>query len=63
MSLWKGAAKPLALGVVVFAGLAGILHHVAVPPTEPSEDVANEAQRQALARREAAGVTSAEKGV
>lgn len=56
VSLWKGAAKPLALGILAVGAIAGWLHHVAVPPTEPTLDEAAETQREALLRRQAAGV-------
>lgn len=59
VSLWKGATKPLAIGIMIFAGIAGLLHHVAVPPLEPIKRDAEEAERLAIQRRKAAGVIPA----
>jgi formate dehydrogenase iron-sulfur subunit len=32
--LWKGASKPLALGVIVLTALAGFLHYIRVGRNE-----------------------------
>lgn len=61
VDIWKGAAKPIALGILAFGMIAGWLHHVAVPPTEPTLDDAAETQKEALLRRQAAGVKPADR--
>jgi formate dehydrogenase iron-sulfur subunit len=44
--LWKGAAKPLALGVVALAALAGFMNYVRVGPKETDADDERAAERE-----------------
>jgi formate dehydrogenase iron-sulfur subunit len=54
--LWKGIAKPLALGAMALAALAGFFHYVRVGPNEVSEEdeatARDEARRVREQRRE-----------
>ena len=38
VSLWKGAAKPLAVAAMIGAAVAGFFHYMKVGPSEPHED-------------------------
>jgi formate dehydrogenase iron-sulfur subunit len=49
VSLWKGVTKPIALGVMALAALAGFFHYTRVGPNEVSE--ADEAAARDEARR------------
>lgn len=49
VSLWKGIAKPLALGAMAFAALAGFFHYTRVGPNEV--DAADEAEAREEAER------------
>ena len=44
--LWKGATKPLALGVIAIAALAGLLNYVRVGPKETGPDDERAAERE-----------------
>ena len=46
--LWKGATKPLALGAIAVAALAGFLNYVRMGPkeTEPEDEVAAEREKE-----------------
>jgi formate dehydrogenase iron-sulfur subunit len=46
--LWKGAAKPLALGAIALAALAGLLNYVRVGPKEvdPEDEAAAEREKE-----------------
>jgi formate dehydrogenase iron-sulfur subunit len=44
--LWKGAAKPLALGALALAALAGLLNYVRVGPNETDADDESAARRE-----------------
>ena len=44
--LWKGATKPLALGVIAVAALAGFLNYVRVGPKETTADDERAAERE-----------------
>ncbi|MDE1948708.1 MAG: formate dehydrogenase subunit beta [Burkholderiales bacterium] len=59
VGLWKGVAKPLALAGIALTALAGFFHFTRVGPAETSDAEEAEADAQALARREAAGVDTA----
>ena len=54
--VWKGLAKPLALAGIALTALAGFFHYTRVGPNETSDEEEREADAQALARREDAGV-------
>lgn len=55
VALWKGVTKPLALGMMGFAALVAFFHYVGFGPNQATEDEEKEAEREALARRAAAG--------
>jgi formate dehydrogenase iron-sulfur subunit len=44
--LWKGATKPLALGAIALAVLAGFLNYVRVGPKETEPDDERDAERE-----------------
>jgi formate dehydrogenase iron-sulfur subunit len=52
VSLWKGVTKPLALGAMALAALAGFFHYTRVGPDEVSDD------EEAAARDEAQRIRS-----
>ncbi|WP_198971714.1 formate dehydrogenase subunit beta [Xylophilus sp. ASV27] len=58
VSLWKGAAKPLALAGMALTALAGFFHYTRVGPNETNEHEEDDADAQALARRRDAGVNT-----
>jgi formate dehydrogenase iron-sulfur subunit len=45
VSLWKGAAKPLAVAAMIGAALAGFFHYVKVGPLE-TEDIGDARERE-----------------
>jgi formate dehydrogenase iron-sulfur subunit len=47
VGLWKGLSKPIALGAMAFAVLAGFFHYTRVGPSEVSEDEEREAREEA----------------
>ncbi len=53
---WKGVAKPLALVGIALTALSGFFHYTRVGPNETSDAEETEADGEALARRDAAGV-------
>ena len=58
VSLWKGAAKPLAVAAMVGAAVAGFFHYMKVGPVETTEDDAAR-DAEAEAQDEAAAGTAA----
>lgn len=56
VKLWKGATKPLALGVMGLALFGAFMHRVKAGPNKPTPAEEREAQQAALERRERAGV-------
>ncbi|PAT41516.1 formate dehydrogenase subunit beta [Vandammella animalimorsus] len=56
--LWKGVTKPLALAGIALAALGGFFHYTRVGPNKPTEQDEEEADAQALARRQAAGIAT-----
>ena len=50
VSLWKGLAKPIGLGVVGFAMLAGFFHYLTVGPDRVEEDEEKAAEREMAGR-------------
>lgn len=56
VSLWKGAAKPLALAGIALTALAGFFHYTRVGPNETNEHEEEDANDEAIERRMDAGV-------
>ena len=56
VALWKGVTKPLALAGIALTALAGFFHYTRVGPNETTDEEEADADVQALARREDAGV-------
>ncbi|WP_225783904.1 formate dehydrogenase subunit beta [Xenophilus sp. Marseille-Q4582] len=56
VAVWKGMAKPLALAGIALTAIAGFFHYTRVGPNETSDEEEAQANADALARREAAGV-------
>jgi len=50
VSLWKGAAKPLAVAAMIGAAFAGFFHYMKVGPLETTDKDEEEAERERLAR-------------
>jgi formate dehydrogenase iron-sulfur subunit len=57
VGLWKGVTKPLALAGIALTALAGFFHYTRVGPNEVSEEEEIDAEANALARRDDAGVS------
>lgn len=59
VSLWKGAAKPLAVAAMIGAAVAGFFHYMKVGPIESGHDNPDEdeefADEQARSRAHASG--------
>ncbi|WPB57641.1 formate dehydrogenase subunit beta [Xylophilus sp. GOD-11R] len=58
VSLWKGVTKPLALAGIALTALAGFFHYTRVGPNETNEAEEDDADAQAIERRDAAGVAT-----
>ena len=58
VGLWKGAAKPLALAGIAITALAGFFHYTRIGPNEVNAHEEDDAEGEALERREAAGVST-----
>jgi formate dehydrogenase iron-sulfur subunit len=58
VGLWKGVTKPLALAGLALTALAGFFHFTRIGPNETSDAEEADADAQALARRDAAGIPS-----
>lgn len=56
VKLWKGATKPLALGVMGFALFAAFLHRLKAGPNKPTVVEEEQAQQAAQERRQRSGI-------